>query len=232
MDLKSAINTLYSAVDKAIQKSIIPEEEKLKNPSITDFESRQRYHLYNSIVSGVKQLRNSIANINNAKLYTIAESLNPENLDDLKTKIEQIASLTADIPQSDQHTPKTPELPGVIKDEITADLKEINKCFEAGCYRSATIICGRILEAVLHRKYFEATGQDILEKNPGIGLGKLIAKLEEKNVKLDPGLTQQIHLINQVRIFSVHKKQRAFYPTKEQAQAMILYTSDILNKLF
>ena len=84
----------------------------------------------------------------------------------------------------------------------------------------------------MHRKYFETTGKDILEKNPGIGLGNLIGKLSEKNVKFDPGLTHQIHLINQVRIFSVHKKKEAFYPNKDQANAMVLYTLDVLWKMF
>jgi len=32
-------------------------------------------------------------------------------------------------------------------------------------------------------------------------LGKIIAKLDELNIKFDPGLTQQIHLINQARIY-------------------------------
>jgi hypothetical protein len=116
--------------------------------------------------------------------------------------------------------------------EVHADLKEIEQCFQAGCYRSCTILCGRILETVLHRKYYEVTGKDILETSPGIGLGSLIAKLTQKSVQFDPGLTQQIHLINQVRVFSVHKKQTPFYPSKQQAQAMMLYTHDALQKLF
>jgi len=93
-------------------------------------------------------------------------------------------------------------------------------------------LCGRVMETALHRKYYEATGQDLLEKAPGIGLGNLIAKLSEKGVKLDPGLTNQIHLINQVRVFSVHTKQDAFIPSKMQAQAIVLYTIDILEKVF
>lgn len=119
-----------------------------------------------------------------------------------------------------------------IKDEILADLRELNKCYNSGCYRSTVIICGRILETALHRKYYEITGNDALEKTPGIGLGNLIAKLMEKNVKFDPGLTQQIHLINQVRISSVHKKQDPFYPTQMQAHAIILYTLDSVRKMF
>ncbi len=111
-------------------------------------------------------------------------------------------------------------------------MQEIKKCYNSGCYRSAVVLCGRLLETALHRKYYETTGADILEKNPGIGLGNLIAKLTEKGVQLDPGLSHQIHLVNQVRIFSVHKKQRAFYPTKTQTNAIILFTTDTLEKLF
>jgi hypothetical protein len=71
-----------------------------------------------------------------------------------------------------------------------------------------------------------------METSPGIGLGKIIAKLTERNIRFDPGLTQQIHLINQVRISSVHTKKDSFYPSKGQTQAMILYTLDVLRKLF
>ncbi|MBU0461498.1 MAG: DUF4145 domain-containing protein [Nanoarchaeota archaeon] len=123
-------------------------------------------------------------------------------------------------------------LPDDIRDEVTADTEEIKKCFDSGCYRSCIILCGRVLETALHRKYFEATGNDLLEKSPGIGLGNLVGKLKDANIAFDPGVSQQIHLINQVRIFSVHKKQDAFYPTKDQTQAIILYTIDVVRRLF
>ncbi len=123
-------------------------------------------------------------------------------------------------------------IPDQIKPEILADIDELEKCFNADCLRSCVIICGRLLETALHRKYFETTGQDILEKNPGIGLGTLVAKLTEKGILLDPGLANMIHLINNVRIFTVHKKKEAFYPTKEQTQATMLFTLDVLRKLF
>ena len=123
-------------------------------------------------------------------------------------------------------------LPSEILDEVKADLLEIDKCLENECLRSAVVLCGRVLETALHRKYYEATDNDLLEKAPGIGLGKVIAKLSEANVVLDPGLTQQIHLINQIRVFSVHKKKEVFRPTREQAEAMVLYTKDVLRKLF
>jgi len=123
-------------------------------------------------------------------------------------------------------------IPRAIRGDIVADLNELEKSFNSGCYRAATILLGRVLETSLHRKYYETTGLDILEKNPGIGLGKLIARLSEKNVHFDPGLTQQIHLINQVRVHSVHVKKRCFYPTEQQTYAMILYTLDVLEKMF
>ena len=127
---------------------------------------------------------------------------------------------------------KIPSVPPEIYDNITADVNELRKCFDADCYRSCVILCGRILETALHRKHYDVTGIDALEKTPGIGLGKLIAKLKENNVELDPAITQQIHLINQARIFSVHTKQTAFNPTKNQAHAIILYTLDVLSKMF
>ncbi|MFC1801103.1 hypothetical protein ACFLZB_01455 [Nanoarchaeota archaeon] len=123
-------------------------------------------------------------------------------------------------------------LPREIASEAIADLKEMDKCLANDCLRSVVVLCGRVLETALHRKYFEATGKDLLEKAPGLGLGKLIAKLSEAEVVLDPGLTQQIHLINQIRVFSVHKKKEIFRPSREQAEAMVLYTKDVLRKLF
>jgi len=39
-------------------------------------------------------------------------------------------------------------------------------------------------------------------------------------------------LINQVRVFSVHTKKEPFTPSKTQAEAIVLYTMDILDKLF
>ncbi|HIG96248.1 TPA: hypothetical protein HA249_05175 [Candidatus Woesearchaeota archaeon] len=127
---------------------------------------------------------------------------------------------------------KAPAVPEDIREEIVLDMTELERCFNAGCFRSAVIICGRILETALHRKYYEVTGKDILETQPGIGLGNLVAKLTEKEVPFDPGVSQQIHLINQVRVFSVHKKQTAFQPSQQQAHAILLFTLDVVHKLF
>ncbi|MBW2968013.1 hypothetical protein KY362_06010, partial [Candidatus Woesearchaeota archaeon] len=95
-----------------------------------------------------------------------------------------------------------PDMPDEIGEHISADVEELQKCYAAGCYRSAIILCGRVIETALHRKYYEITGKDALEKEPGIGIGKLVARMAEKGVRLDPALPQQIHFVNQVRIFS------------------------------
>jgi len=141
-----------------------------------------------------------------------------QKLKELKVKLSKDHGI--DIPSS------------AIHDDINADLKELKKCYDAGCYRSTVVLAGRVLEVALHKKYYDVTGVDILDKSPGIGLGKLIAKMCEKNIELDPGLTQQIHLINQVRVFSVHKKESVFNPSKAQAHAIVLFTLDVLEKLF
>jgi len=125
-----------------------------------------------------------------------------------------------------------PKLPEEIHGNVEADFIELQMCYENRLYRSATILCGRIIETALHRKYFEVTGKDALEKEPGIGIGKLIARMSDQGIKLDPGLPQMIHLINQVRIFSVHTKQQAFNPTKNQTRATVLYTMEVLTSLF
>jgi len=123
-------------------------------------------------------------------------------------------------------------VPQDIREEVLADFAEMERCMASRCHRSAMILCGRVLEICLHRKYYEVTGQDILETQPGIGLGKLIARLKEKEVMFDPGVTEQIHLINAMRVSSVHKRQEAFLPSKGQAEAAVLYTRDIVERLF
>ncbi len=127
---------------------------------------------------------------------------------------------------------KKPKLPTEIKDEVYADINELEKCYANRCYRACVILCGRVLETCLHRMYFEKTNNDLLEKSPGIGLGNIIAKLSDQGIDLDPALKQQVHLINQARIFSVHKKQTTFKPSQQQSQAIILYTMDIVGRMF
>ncbi|MBI4448893.1 hypothetical protein HY641_02605 [Candidatus Woesearchaeota archaeon] len=168
------------------------------------------------------------------KIWALAEALDVPDPKTADPKIPRFNPGVGVVPPA-QPSPRPSaikHLPAEVRGDLLADINEMEKCYNNGCHRSVTILCGRILETALHRKYYEVTGQDVLEKNPGIGLGNLIARLAEKNVSFDPGITNQIHLINQVRVFAVHKKQEPFYPTQAQAQAMMLYTMDVLAKLF
>lgn len=122
-------------------------------------------------------------------------------------------------------------VPSDLREELTADVEEIKRCLQNECYRAAIILCGKILEVTLHRVYYDATGMDLLEKAPGTGLGNLLAKITEKGIQIDPGLPNQIHVINQLRVHSVHAKKEPFTPSKEQAHAIYLYTIDVVKKL-
>ncbi len=183
-------------------------------------------------------------NLNKIKEATI------DSDDEIKKKVVELESMfvkgdskgmlgivgALSIPKQEQTDAKSASLslnlPSEIRDDVFFDLAEVEKCFNAGAFRSSMILCARVLETALHRKYFDATGKDLLETSPGIGLGNIISKLRESGIEIDPSLTQQIHLINNVRIFSVHKKQSPFQPSKEQAHATFLFTIDILKKLF
>lgn len=180
----------------------------------------------------IKGLTNQLMNETsmNKEANILAKKI--ERTNQISEKIELLDKLLENINEDDVSDISTTHIPSEVKMEIDADLNEITKCMNNGCYRSAVILCGRILETALHRKYYEVTGNDLLEKSPGIGLGNLIGKLASNGVKVDPGLMNQIHLVNQVRVYSVHTKQQAFKPSEQQAKAILLYTTDIIERLF
>ncbi len=192
------------------------------NVAITSKDEKAKFNLLNL---GIKDLEK---NIDLRKFSDVLETI----LD-----IEQnLAELNIEtISKENKREPEKFYLPLVPKDifsEVKANFEELQVCFEQKCYRSCIILCGKILEVALHYKYYQITKTDLLEKSPDIGLGNLVAKLMEKGYEPDPGLMQQIHLINQLRIFSVHKKKQIFSPSTAQCQATILYTLDSLKKLF
>lgn len=195
---------------------------------LTDFRS-QKAEGAKMMLSGA--LRRLVEQTKGTELASLSERIARAEPKDILVLLDQLAGRIVDEKPEFDSTPSF-RLPFDVQEVINADLNELKACMKAGCYRSAIILCGRVMETALHRKYFEATGQDLLEKAPGIGLGNLIAKLAEKGVIVDPGLGNQIHLINQVRVFSVHTKQVAFAPSRMQAEAIVLYTLDILEKLF
>ena len=236
----SKLEKLKKAVDIAEKNNVDMGASTDKEKSLYDFKEKRTGYYKESILSALKELNQAAVKLdakddNVLHIMNLLRGVNKKNLKDIKRKTSEIERISLRLKPEKTVSEiriKVPALPADIKADLVADLNEIEGCFKSAYYRSCVILCGRILEVTLHRKYYDVTGQDILEKNPGIGLGTLIAKLREKNVEFDPGITQQIHLINQARVFSVHKKQQVFYPTKAQAHAMILYTMDILEKMF
>ncbi|MBW2969420.1 DUF4145 domain-containing protein [Candidatus Woesearchaeota archaeon] len=240
-ELKRVVRILRADLDVLIKKNLTLDTKKA---NMADFKSQQHNALVKSIFANINLLEKHSQRLSKHPLDEIWFKGHP--LDEIwfqinalkKTKepekmlkaVDSIAGVLAGMPM--RASVKLPKINSNVKDELHADVEEMHRCFNAGCYRSAIILCGRILETALHRKYFEVTSNDLLEKAPGIGLGNLISKLSDKKIDLDPGLGNQIHLINQVRIHSVHKKQKVFTPTKTQTRAIMLYTSDVLDKLF
>jgi len=231
-EFKTAIRDCHHALLAA--KGIELQKEVVS--SVTDFKKQQQE-------ASRKNVWNSIE-----RLATIARTLDVEHvvaekisltIKELKEKpstafLETLLDITESInePASESIAFNAKKVPEDIRQELLADVAELQKCFSSACYRSSVILCGRILETALHRKYYEVTNNDLLEKAPGIGLGNVIAKMAEHGIELDPGLANQIHLINQVRVWSVHKKQTPFNPSKAQAHAIMLYTFDVIEKLW
>jgi len=255
-DFRRSITNFNNALNRIKSSKIDLNKPVRQDLSIYDYKEKktdyyiQSYKKYFSDLKSKAVALSSLVRYSNSNSNTVLEInklisrasgyFNSNEIDKLSGIISKIADLSLTIkapPKKAQKIEKRlsmeiTQIPLDIKTDVEADLDELDKCFKSGCYRSVVILCGRLLETALHRKYYEVTNVDLLEKSPGIGLGKIIAKLTEKNVHFDPGLTQQIHLINQVRVFSVHKKQEPFYPSKAQTQAIMLYTIDVLRKIF
>lgn len=244
---KSLIN-LENAINLAIKHRIDLNKKLSNEKSLYSYDEKQKIYFLDNLNSNIRLVKSDSLELIQLAKYDIRNQpcvnqilelipeLENKDLGKLDNMVKKMISLTKQLNFPKKELEKTFSMPGNIpvdiRTDIKADIEELNKCFNNGCYRSSVILCGRLLETALHRKYYEVTKNDLLEKSPGIGLGSIIAKLKEKDVRLDPGLTNQIHLINQVRVFSVHKKREAFYPTRQQTQATILYTLDVLEKLF
>ncbi len=243
MDFPKKLQRLNSIIEILIRNNI--DISKPFNKSMYNFKEKKREYYFNSFISAIKSLKHSVSELDNyssfdnkntiTNIISSVNDLDEEDLEKLRKQVDHIASLYSELDIKEQRKAsfKMPKnLPSDIISEISVDIKELEKCFDAGSYRSAVMLAGRILEIALFRKYYDATGIDLLEKAPGTGLGNLIAKLKDKNIELDPGLANQIHLINQIRVVSVHKKKIPFMPSRKQTQAIILYTLDSLEKLF
>ena len=237
---KRSLNDLMAALDNLTANKLTLDKPS-KSAMITDFKKNQDDYFRSAVYNAISFVEHSSEKLDVSPEYgAVADQIRAvvkklsgtKNLGEIKFMVNHVASLAAKIKAEDKPSFSLAFVPIDIQSDINADIDEMQRCYSAGCYRSVVILCGRLLETALHRKYFDATGNDLLEKAPGTGLGNLIAKRKESNIDLDPALTNQIHLINQVRVYSVHIKKDAFSPSREQAHAMMLYTLDSLGKIF
>ncbi|UCD20814.1 MAG: hypothetical protein JSW08_03510 [archaeon] len=165
------------------------------------------------------------------EINKLIQQKSPQSLE--KSKI-LLKDLYKNIPEAPKKLMKfkLPLIPKVIEPEVKSNLTEAEMCYNNNCYRSVLMLCAKILEIALHRKYYDITNKDMLEKAPDLTLGNLIKRIKAEGFHFDPGLSNQISLINQLRIHSVHKKQIPLEPSRDQALATIHYTLDTLKRLF
>lgn len=121
-------------------------------------------------------------------------------------------------------------LPQNIREEVKLDFEEVRKCYYAGAFRSAIGMCGRVLEVLLARKYFDGRGIDPIEQKWKMGL--LIRKCFEDNVINEPALGDMCNLINKSRISSVHSTKRPYRPEQDDTKSIIEFTIGLVKKLF
>lgn len=99
----------------------------------------------------------------------------------------------------------------VLKKLINDDLDEVNVCFENGAYKSAIILCGSILEAVLldwlseYENTDEVSDIGVDKNGRDMGLAKIIVRLREI-IKPEWYESQKAHEIRETRNM-VHPKE-------------------------
>lgn len=121
-------------------------------------------------------------------------------------------------------------VPQDIREEIRLDFEEIRKCYYAGAFRSAIGMCGRVLEVLLGRKYFEQRSVDPIEQK--WTLGHLIQRCFAEGVINEPALGDICNFINRSRIGSVHRTRRLYRPEENETKSLVEFTVGLIRKLF
>jgi hypothetical protein len=121
-------------------------------------------------------------------------------------------------------------VPQEIREELRLDFDEMQTCYNAGAFRSTLGMCGRVLELLLARKYFEGTGVDPVEQKWNIGL--LLRKSFEDNAISDRAIGDICNLINRSRVDSVHSTNRLYKPSQDEAKPIIEFTISLVKGFF
>lgn len=121
-------------------------------------------------------------------------------------------------------------VPQEIREELKLDLEEMQIGYNAGAIRSTLGMCGRVLELVLARRYFEARGIDPITQKWHLGL--LIRKCFEDHVITDEAIGDICNLINRSRIGSVHSVSRLYKPSQDEAKPVVEFTINLVKTFF
>ncbi len=144
---------------------------------------------------------------------------------------EERNSLKAKLDKKDiVHYKPVTNLNSFTKEEIEIDMKEAEICVNSGAYKAGITMCGRAVEVTLHSIYEEKTGSDL--SRSGIGLGKLIGKMREENIDIPEEITRIANFINDMRVISIHKREKLYLPSVEETTSIFELTNAVLRKLY
>jgi len=130
-------------------------------------------------------------------------------------------------------------IPSQVRREVKYDFEEVSKCYSAQAYRAGIIFCGRIVETILQRKYYEKRSsqgtrpEQINKELEGLTLGRIIAKCREQGLVGEiPGLEEYSAVVNALRIPSVHATRRVYTPGPEAVRGTISLTLELIKTLY
>lgn len=133
------------------------------------------------------------------------------------------------------------KIPIEVRSEVAADFEEIRRCYSNQAYRASIAFCGRILETILGRRYYEqktrlspqTTPKTIEQEVEGLTLGQIIDRCRQIGLLASsPDLDLYAGMINEVRILSIHHKGRKYIPGPEAVKGTINFASEIIRELY
>ncbi len=243
--------------------------EGLKSRHLEIYHARARTHRDSfkdtllSMKSELMQLRQRVASLGRfsdkpvaiigdicVELDDMHQNINSLSMDILEEHVDivkrSIASLKGFLPLTLLELEVNEEeilkkIPKDLHEEIKADFNEIRKCFSAQAYRASIAFCGRILESVLGRKYYEekkrnnprVTIVDVENELLTLSFGKIIEKCRSVGLlSQQSDVESYADLINKVRILSIHHKPGKFAPGPDAVKGTMNFMSEVIKKLY
>ena len=117
-----------------------------------------------------------------------------------------------------------------VKYDISLSYNEAIKAYLNRLYISSIVLCGKVIEIAIHFLYEKNNNEELLDKYPGIGLGKALGKLRKQGFKFPEEIDSTVNLINKYRNAYIHKKTASVMPNDTQAEAIILLVKNFLTK--